>query len=272
VLAPAGTGAVMELTLQLIGVTALPLNVTVPEPRLDPNPVPVTTTSVPTVPADGERVAMVGTTVKFTALLTIPPTVTSRFPLVAAVGTGTMIDPALQLVDVAMAPLNVTRPALCVDPKFVPVIVTTVPTFADDVDTPEMFGVGRTVNTAVLLDSELVVTTTFPALAPPGTRTEITVGLQEIATAWIPSNVTTPAEPKLPPFTATLVPAGPIDGDRLVMLGKTVMDAELVTVPAAVFTTTGTIPGFARPGRVTTMDVSFQLKIAAMTPPIVTAC
>jgi hypothetical protein len=50
-------------------------------------------------------------------------------PVVAPLGTGTTILVALQLVGVAAIPLNVTVPI--VDPKFVPMIVTGVPTGPD---------------------------------------------------------------------------------------------------------------------------------------------
>jgi hypothetical protein len=182
-----------------------------------------------------------------------------------------MIDPALQLEGVATVPLNATVLVPCVTPKFVPVMVTTDPTAPDVDDNPEMFGVGSTVNTAVLLDSELLVTMTFPLLEPAGTTTEMLVGLQETICAPIPSNVTTPDEPKLAPFTVMVVPTGPADGEKLAILGNTVNDAELLLVPAPVFTITCVTPGLARLGREATMEVSVQLTIDATTPAMVTS-
>ena len=70
-------------------------------------------------------------TVKFTPLLATPPTVTATFPVVAPLGTGTVILVALQTVGVPAVPLNVTVLVPCVAPKFVPVIVTAVPTGPD---------------------------------------------------------------------------------------------------------------------------------------------
>src|SRR5438045_41987 len=64
-------------------------------------------------------------TVKLTPLLAIPPTVTTTLPVVAPAGTDVTILVALQLVVVAAVPLNATVPAA---PKFVPVMVTDVPT------------------------------------------------------------------------------------------------------------------------------------------------
>jgi hypothetical protein len=71
------------------------------------------------------------TTVKFTLLLALPPTVTTTLPVVAPVGTGTTMLIALQLVGLPAVPLKVTVLVPCVVPKFDPVIVTDVPTAAD---------------------------------------------------------------------------------------------------------------------------------------------
>jgi len=69
----------------------------------------------------------VGTTVKVTPLLGTPPTVTTTLPDVAAAGTGTRMLVAVQLVGVAMVPLNLTVLVPCDAPKFEPLIVTEVP-------------------------------------------------------------------------------------------------------------------------------------------------
>ena len=57
-----------------------------------------------------------------------PLTVTTTLPVEAPPGTVTTIEVLLQLLAVAVAPLNVTVLVPCADPKFVPVIVTEVPT------------------------------------------------------------------------------------------------------------------------------------------------
>src|SRR5947208_17122626 len=64
-------------------------------------------------------------TVKFTPLLATPPTVTTTLPVVAPPGTDATMLVALQLVVLAVVPLKVTAPVV---PKFVPVMVTAVPT------------------------------------------------------------------------------------------------------------------------------------------------
>src|SRR5467141_1982883 len=68
-----------------------------------------------------------GVTVKLTPLPATPPTVTTTFPVVAPLGMGATMLVALQLVGVAVVPLNVTVLAPCVEPKFAPVIITAVP-------------------------------------------------------------------------------------------------------------------------------------------------
>jgi hypothetical protein len=74
---------------------------------------------------------MLGTkavTVKRTPLPEKPPTVTTTFPVVAPLGTGTAILVLLQVVGVPAVPLNVTVLVPWVAPKLVPVIVTELPT------------------------------------------------------------------------------------------------------------------------------------------------
>jgi hypothetical protein len=80
-------------------------------------------------------------TVKFTPLVATPPTVTTTLPVVAPVGTDVAMLVALQVVAVAADPLKLTVLVPCEDPKFVPVIVTGVPTGPDVVDRLVMDGV-----------------------------------------------------------------------------------------------------------------------------------
>src|SRR5689334_1091408 len=99
--APVGTGAVMLVALQELGVAVTPLNVTVLVPFVAPKLVPVTVTPVPTPPEMGDSEEMPGDTVNATALLATPPTVTITLPPVAPAGTGTVMLLALQAVGVA---------------------------------------------------------------------------------------------------------------------------------------------------------------------------
>jgi hypothetical protein len=137
-----GTGATMLVALQLVGVAAVPLNLTVPLPWVEPKLDPVIVTEAPTTPDVGERLLMfgAGTTAKLTPLLDLFETVTTTFPVVAPVGTVATMLVALQLVAVAVVPLNLTVLVPWVEPKFVPVIVTEAPTAPEDGDKFEMVG------------------------------------------------------------------------------------------------------------------------------------
>jgi hypothetical protein len=110
VVAPEGTGALMEVALHEVGVAAVPLNLTVLLPWLAPKLAPVMVTEVPVDPEAGEMLVILGaaTTVKLLPLLATPETVTTTFPVVAPVGTVATMLVALQLVAVAAVPLNLT--------------------------------------------------------------------------------------------------------------------------------------------------------------------
>jgi len=96
--------------------------------------------------------------------------VTITFPVPAPLGTGATIEVSLQFVGAAAVPLNVAVLVPRVEPKFVPVIVTTVPAAADIGDTLVIFGAAITVKLAPLLGTLLTVTKTFPDVAPLGTE------------------------------------------------------------------------------------------------------
>jgi len=174
VAAPAGTGTVIELAPQLVGIAASPLNVTVLAPSVAPKLVPAIVTGVPTAPEVGERLVMLGATVKLSPLLAVPLTVTTTLPLVTPAGTVATIDVGLQLVAVAAMPLNVTVLAPCIASKFVPAIVTDVPTGPELGDKRVTLGpVPGTVKLTPLLTVPPAATTTLPVVAPVGTGTFI---------------------------------------------------------------------------------------------------
>ena len=130
---------------QLVGVAIVPLNVTVLVPFVAPNVVPAMVTDVPTQPVAGVSVVNTGggINVNINPLLASPPTVTTTFPVVAPAGTGTTMLVADHDVGVALVPLNVTVLVPFVAPKFVPAIVTAVPT--GPVDGVSDVSVGATV-------------------------------------------------------------------------------------------------------------------------------
>jgi hypothetical protein len=132
VVAPVGTVAFIVVAFQLVIVVAVvPLKVSVPVPWVDPKLVPVMVTAAPTAPVVGDRLVMLGalTTVNVLLLLATPLTVTTTPPVLAPVGTVATIELAPQLVIVvAVVPLKVKVLEPCVEPKFVPVMVTEAPT------------------------------------------------------------------------------------------------------------------------------------------------
>jgi hypothetical protein len=105
--------------------------------------------------------------VKFTPLLGTPLTVTTTVPVVAPAGTAAVILLALQQVPqgTATVPLNVTKLAPWVNPKFVPMIVTERPGPPEGNDKLVMLGVGCTVKFAPLLEIPDTFTRTFPDVA-----------------------------------------------------------------------------------------------------------
>lgn len=126
--APVGTTATMDVVLHVETVAVVPLNFTVPV--VVPKFVPAIVTDAPTAPEAGDRLLIVGVprTVNELPALATPPTVTTTLPVVAPEGTFATIDPVAQLViGVAVVPLNFTVLEPCVEPKFVPVIVTDAP-------------------------------------------------------------------------------------------------------------------------------------------------
>lgn len=132
----------MLVALQLDGVAAALLNLTALFPCDAPKFVPLIVTKVPTGPEVGLRPVILGpgaeVTVKVEPLLATPPTVTTTGPVVAPPGTGTLMLVSLQFVGDAAVPLNVTVLYPCVAPKWVPVMVTAVPTGPDATLKPEM--------------------------------------------------------------------------------------------------------------------------------------
>jgi len=129
-------------------------------------------------------------TVKLTPLLAIPPTVTTTRPVEAPEGTGATMLVSLQLVGVAVVPLNVTVLEPWVLPKFDPLIVTEVPTGPAVGDRLVILGAGTTVKLTPLLSTPLACTTTLPVVAPDGTVATMLDTLQVLTVAVVPLNFT----------------------------------------------------------------------------------
>src|SRR5258705_9822228 len=173
VVAPPGTGTVMLVADHAVGVAVTLLNVTVLVPCGDPKFVPMIVTDALTAPlvGDSELIVAVGTTVNVTPLLATPPTVTDTVPVVAPLGTGTVMLVADHAVGVAVTPLNVTVLVPCGDPKFVPVIVTDPLTTRRASCRERVYASGATVKVKQKLATPPTVTDTLPVVAPLGTGT-----------------------------------------------------------------------------------------------------
>jgi len=273
VVASLGTEATMFVSLQSVGVAKVPLNVTVFVPCVASKCVPAIVTAVPAVPDVGVKVVMLGgggVTVKLTPVLATPPTVTTTSPVVASLGIGALILVVLQLVGVARVPLNVTALAPCVAPKFVPAIVTAVPTGPDGGVSVAMLGGGGKVTAKLtpVLAAPLTVTTTFPVVAPLGTGALILVVLQLVGVATVPLNVTVLAPcvpPKFFPPIVTAAPTGPDVGVSMVMLGGAVT-VNLTPVLDSPLTLTTTSPVVALLGTSALILVGLQLVGVARVP------
>jgi hypothetical protein len=238
VVAPAGTGTTMLAAVQFVGVAVVPLNLIVLVPWVAPKFVPVIVTEVPVKPDVGFRPVILGpeaVTAKLTPLLATPPTVTTIFPVVAPAGTGTAMLVAVQVVGVAVVPLNLTVLVPWVAPKFVPVIVTEVPVKPDVGFRPVILGLEAvTAKLIPLLATPPTVTTIFPVVAPAGTGTTTLVAVQLAGVAAIPLNITVlvPCEaPRLVPVIVTDDPIAPDVGFMEVIVGAEVTLPDLV-VPA----------------------------------------
>ncbi len=266
VVAAAGTVTTMLVALQLVTAAAAPLNVTVLLPWVAPKFSPVIVIEVPIVPESWLKLVMLGgrMIVKADPLLAVPNTVTTTFPVVAPVGTVTTMLVALQLVTVAVVPLNATLLLPCVAPKFNPVIVTATPTAPEIWLRLVMLGGGTTVKVEALVGCVPYVPTTLPVVAPVGTATVTLVALQALGVAAVPLNVTV-LVPCVAPKSASSYGDGYADRPRglalkLLMEVATVKGDPLLARPPTVTTT---LPVVAPAGTVTTMLALLQLVTVA---------
>jgi hypothetical protein len=263
----------MPVAFQLVAVAVVPLNFTVLVPCVAPKFVPVIVTAAPTKPVVGFKLVMLGpdaVTVKVMPLLATPPTVTTTFPVVAPAGTCVVMLVALQLVAVAVVPLNFTVLVPCVAPKFAPVMVTDAPANPEAGFKLVILGPGTlTVKFTPLLATPPTVTTTFPVVAPAGTSTTMLVAVQLVAVTAIPLNFTVLVPcvaPKFAPVMVTAAPTAPDVGLRLVMLGAALVTAKFTPALATPPTVTTTFPVVAPVGTGAVMLVALQLVGVAAVP------
>jgi len=264
VVAPAGTVALIEVaetTVYTVAVVVLNFTAVAPVKF-----VPVMVTLVPIGPEVGVKDEIVGTpatvvTVKLALLVAVPPgVVIVIFPVVAPLGTVAVIDVALTTVyAVAVVVLNLTVVAPV---RFVPVIVTRVPTGPEAGSNVVIVGAGVTtvtVNDVLLVAVPPgVVTVIFPVVAPLGTVAVIDVALTTVNdVATVVLNLTAVAPVKFVPVIVTRVPMGPVVGVKELIVGRdavTVKLPVLVAVPPGVVTVI--FPVVAPVGTVTVIDVA----------------
>jgi len=204
-------------------------------------------------------------TAKLLVLVAVPADViTLTGPVVAPAGTVAWIAEAELTEKMAPTPLKVTD----VTPlKLVPLMVTLVPTGPLAGVKLVIVGGFTTVNALLLvaLPAELV-TLSGPVVAPTGTVAWINVAELTEKLALTPLKATAVAPVKFVPLIATFVPAGPLVGAKLVIVGgfTTVNAPLLVAVPAGVVTLSG--PVVAPAGAVAWIAVSETTEKLALTP------
>jgi hypothetical protein len=215
VVAPLGTGTTMPVSLQPEGVATVLLNLTLLVPWVWPKAAPVMVTVAPIPPFAGEMLVIPGPalTEKATPVLGPLGVVTTTLPVVAPSGTVVAMLVEVALVSVAVFPLNVTVFDASVDEKLVPVMVTGNPAGPEVADKVVIVARATTVKaTPLLAGSPGIVTTTFPVVAPDGTSTSTSLGVQSVGVAAVPLNLTVLLPwllPKLEPKIATDCPTEP---------------------------------------------------------------
>lgn len=187
------------------------------------NPVPVTVTVEPITPDAGVKPEMVGGAgiVKLVALVPVPaPVVTEIGPVEAPLGTTAENEVESPWLNAATTPLNRTVWSAW---RFVPLTVTYVPAGPVVGVNPLIVGgpAAVTVNVLLLVTSPCGVRTVIgPVSASAGTCATTRVSL---STANVGSNAPMNATPfphvKPVPVIVTAVPAAPLEGEKVVMVG-----------------------------------------------------
>ena len=244
VVAPEGTEVVILVAVLAVTVAVVPLNFTVLFAGVALKFVPVIVTEVPTAPLVGVKLVMVGVeavvTVKLVALVPVcPPTVTVIPPDVAPVGTDVVILVAALAVTVAVVPLNFTVLLAGVALKFVPAIVTEVPTAPLVGVKLVIVGEGTNVKPASVAVPPGVVTDTLPEVPEPTTAVMLVAETTLNDVAGVPPKLTAIAPVKLVPVKATVVPLPALVGFINVIVGAGInVKPVRVAVPPGVLTLT----------------------------------
>ncbi len=181
---------------------------------------------------------------KLVVLVAVPPgAVTEIRPVVAPAGTVALILVEEFTTKDAVTLLNATAVAPV---KFVPVIVTEVPTGPDVGENEVIVGAATTVNLVELVAVPFrLVTEIGPEVARGGTVAVICVDEFTAKEAEVLLNLTPVTLVKFVPKMLTEVPTAPLVGENDVMVGApatvTVKFVELVAVPLGLVTVMGPV-------------------------------
>jgi hypothetical protein len=266
--APAGTMVVILLAFEAVTFATTPLNDTKGEPLKF---VPEIITVAPTAPLTGLKPVMVGVgrTVKPEELETVTPlTFTEIKPVVAPPGTVVDMLVAVEEETVASVPLNRTIFSVGVVLKFVPVIVTVVPSAPLPGVKLEIVGVATTLKLIELvMVTPLVVTAIGPSAAPEGTEVVMLVAFENATVALMPLKVTVGEGLKFVPVIITIALGAPLLGlkSAIVGVGRTVNDGPVIVTP---FNVSVTGPDVAPEGTVVVnfLPLGFELVTSASVP------
>jgi hypothetical protein len=242
-------------------VTAGLLKETVEVPWVGPKYLPVIVTTVPIVPVVGAMAVMAGGSRVKSIPLEVPTgVVTVTFPVVVPEGTTHLMDVSVHEVQLVTAGLlKETVEVPWVGPKYLPVIVTTVP-IVPVVGAMAVMAGGSRVKSIPLEVPTGVVTVTFPVLVPEGTAHLMDVSVHEVqlVTAGpLKETVEVPwVGPKYLPVIVTTVPIVPVVGAMAVMVGGSRVNFTLEVPIGVIGVVTVTFPLVAPEGTTHLMDVS----------------
>lgn len=163
-------------------------------------------------------------------------TVSVIAPVVAPLGTVTVSDVVVAADTVAVVPLNFTTFADAVVLKFVPEIVTVVPTGAMVGEKLVMVGAGATMNEPALVTAGPACTRRTNGYVPNAGLGKLKVSAVDVAAVIVANTPPMDTEfwlavvLKLVPLSVTTVPDGPAIGENPVMVGNTKNVSLLVTL------------------------------------------
>src|SRR5439155_699354 len=213
------------------------IGVAVPTWRLKP----LTVTVLPVTPVPGVKSVIFGVTLKIAALRAGPAGfVTPNFPVAATSG----ITIRIIVADSTMKPGNGTsfNRTSVTEFRFVPVIVTVVPTGPLAGVKAVMVGGLMTVNVSALIPvPSVVVTLIFPVSDVAWIVATIDVGVADVtAPGPLPNFTIGVAVPtwRLKPLIVTVLPVTPVPGVKSVIFGVTLKATGLVPVPSGLVSCT----------------------------------